>query len=225
MPHHPLAAWYLFDLGLAVGITCLTMSAYRDISPRWLRWLLLASGLFVVSRYLTMALFAISPQPQGFWGLRRCWLATSVGLTFPSVVALDQLVRHPAMSPKKLLRWFSPFLIAYTLVFAFGRFELLPNPLGGVIPRLAGAGLWLLALTQGGFVIGFLGFGALLIQKLPSRPIRLALLGLMRAWGYLALDGLIVACGGWYFRPFLFSELLALLAIWFAFETARQHTI
>lgn len=225
MPPSPIVGWYLFWLGVAVGVTALAMTAYLAISPRWLRWLLLASGAFVASRYVTMALFATSPEPHALWALRRCWVATSVGLTFPAIVALDQLVRHPAMSPKKLLRWFSPFLACYALVLGFGRFELTADPLVGTSPRLVGGWLWVLAVVQGLFVIGVLALGALLIQKLTSRRIRIALFGLMGAYGYLGLDGLFLALDRWYFRPFLFSEILALIAIWFALETARQSSV
>jgi len=217
----PVAAWYLFSLGLAVGLAVLAMTAYLSVSPRWLRWMLLASGAYVTSRYVTMALFAVSPEPQRLWALRRCWLASSVGLTFPMLVALDQLVRHPAMSPRKLLRWFSPFLAAYALIILFGRFELGADRVAGSSPRLVGWTLWLLAVVQGSFVVGFLGLGALLIRKLPFRHIQLALGGLMIAVGYLGLDGLLVATDRWYARPFLFSEILAMIAIWFALETAR----
>ena len=221
----PVVAWYLVMLGLGMGLTVLLLTAYLYISPRWLKWVLLVIGLFVISRYVTMALFATSANPNTWWGLRRCWFATSVGLTFPGVVALDQLVRHPAMTPKKLMQWFSPFLGAYAVVLLLGQFELVPDPVVGMSPRLVGWAVGVLAFVQAVFVTGFLGVSLLLIKKLPSPRIQMALAGLMVAYASLGLDGLLVALHRWYVRPFLFSEIAALVALWFAFDTARHHSL
>jgi len=219
----PVQSWYLFWLGLAVGVSILALSAYVAISPHWLRMLLVAAGCLTASRYLAMALFAIDPDPAPLWLWKRLWFASSFGLTFPSLVALDQLIRHPAMSPRKLVAWFSPFLLVYGGVFLFGRFELRDDPVRGISPGLIGWGLGTLALAQAAFVLGFLALGVMLIRMIRSRRIRLALLGLMLAQGYLGLDGLLVGLGRWYSWPFLFSEILALLAIWFAINSASQN--
>ena len=211
---------YLFLLGLASGITLLALTAYRRVSPPWLKWLLIASGVFVMSRYVTMALFTSDEAPQRFWALRHCWFATSIGLTLPSVFAIDQLLRHPALSPKKLLCWFAPFLAAYSAVILFGAFSPVPDRVGGWIPRLSSGWQAFVAIVHGTFVIGFLGICGMLMRKIPSRPIRASLLGLAVGQAYLAVDGLLLASGRWYFRPFLYSEMLTLLAIWHAYETS-----
>ncbi len=218
----PLASLYLFCLGLASGLALLTFTAYRRVSPQWLKWLLIGLGGFVISRYVTLALFTQAKAVQQFWWLRHCWFATSVGLTLPSIVAVDQLVRHPAMTPKKLFRWYAPFLFAYILVIVFGHFIPMPDPVIGWTLKLSSPWQWLVSIVQSTFVVGFVGICALLIRKLPSRPIRLALAGLAIAHLYLAVDGIILAFGGWYFRPFLFSEIFTLLAIWHAFSTASS---
>jgi len=218
----PAAGVYLFLLGLACGVAVLTTTSYRRVSPRWLRWLLFASGAFVMSRYVTMALFTATDAPRYFLALRPCWFATSIGLTFPSVVALDQLLRHPAMTPRRLLVWFSPFLAMYGIVLLFAGVTLVPDRLVGWALHLESGWQVLLSLTQGVFVIGFIGISVMLMQKIPSTPIRLALLGLAAGQAYLGLDGLLLALGRWYFRPFLYSEMLTLLALWHAFETSAR---
>ena len=217
--------WYLFWLGAAAGLTILAMTAYLGVSPRWLKWLLLASGALVISRYVTMALFATSAEPQRLWGLRACWYGTSVGLTLPALVAIDQLIRHPAMTPKKLLLRFAPFLVAYGMILFLGNYELVADRVVGMRPQFIGWAVWVLSLVQGCFVLGLLGFSTLLIRKLPIRRIQLALLGLMAAFVYLGVDGIVTSLGWWYFRPFLFSEITALAAIWFAFHTARSSVV
>ena len=79
----------------------------------------------------------------------------------------------------------------------------------------------MLSAAQAIFVIVYVGRCAVLLRKIPSTPIRLALLGLALAFVYLGADGVLVALGRWYFRPFLFSEMAALLALWHAYDTSR----
>ena len=216
------AGVYLFLLGMATGLALLTTTSYLGVSPPWLRWMLMASGLFVMSRYVTMALFTADEAPRYFLSLRPCWFATSVGLTLPSVCALDQLVRHPAMTPKKLLVWFSPFLIVYGVVLVFADATPVPDRVVGWMLQLGIGWRILLALVQGVFVLGFIGASLLLMRKIPSQPIRLALIGLVLGQGYLGLDGVLLALGRWYFKPFLYSEMLMLLALWHAYETSAR---
>lgn len=218
----PLAAAYLFLLGLASGVSLLTLTAYRRVSPVWLRWLLVLSGAFVTARYVTMALFTSPDAPDRFWALRPCWYATSIGLTLPGVFAIDQLLRHPAISPKRLLIWFMPFALAYGAVIFFGQASPEPDRVIGWVPRLSlGWQRWL-AVVHAVFVLGFLGICALFMRKVPSRRIRTALLALAAGCLALGVDGLILALGGWYFRPYLYTEILMLLALWYAYDTSAS---
>ncbi len=217
-----LAAVYLFLLGLAAGLALLTLTAYRRVSPTWLKWLLLGLGLFVISRYVAMALFTAPDAPDRFWAFRRCWFATSIGLTFSSVMAIDHVVRHPAMTPKKLLQWMAPFLLAYASVILFGQFEPQPDRVIGWIPRLTPVWQRVLSTTHSLFLIGFLAGCALLAKKIPSRPIRRALAALAAGQLLLGVDGVVLAFGGWYFRPYLYSEMLTLAALWFAYDTGTR---
>jgi hypothetical protein len=218
--------WYLVLLGFAAGMAVLCLTAYSRVGPSWLRWSLLACGALAIGRYAAMASFASGdPSPAWLPILSRAWLGTSIGLTWPTVVAVDQLVRHPAMTPQKLVRSYAPFLALYLIVLLFGRFGLVPDPIARQAPELMGWARAVLSLTQAVFVGLVLWFGLLLARKIPSAWIRAALAGLLLAHAYLAVDGAILAGGGWYFRPFLFSELLALAALWFAFDTARHHPL
>ena len=217
-----MSSLYLFLLGLASGIALLTITGYRRVSPAWLKWLLVMSGMLVISRYLTMALFTSAEAPQRFWALRHCWFATSIGLTLPSVFAIDALLRHPAMTPNKLLSWFSPFLIAYSAVILLADGTPVADKVVGWTPSLSAGWRTFVSTVEGVFVLGFVGTCALLMRNIASRSIRIALLGLALGHSYLGLDGLLLALGAWYFRPFLYSEMLTLLAIWHAYETSAS---
>jgi len=214
-----LAGLYLFLLGLAGGVTLLTLSSFRWVSPAWLRWLLIGSGLLVLGRYAAMACFATASAPEPVWALRRLWFATSFAFPLQSAFAVDQLLRHPAMTPKKLLRWLSPWLLVSGAVILVGGMQPVPDRVIGWSVRLTPGWQGLLAIAHGLFVAGFLAACLLFLRKVPGRSIRVALLGLIAAQLCLALDGLVLAAGGWYFRPYLYSELLMLLALWHAYET------
>ena len=156
----------------------------------------------MIGRYLAMALLTTGAQPV----MPRLWLGSTIGLTFPGLAAVDQLVRHPAMTPQKLLKAYAPFFTFSLLAIAL-------------------KSMAVLALTQLAYA-GLMGWLALLLsKKVPSRHIQVALWGLVAAFLYIALDGVLLALGVWYRWPFLYSELLTLLAVWWAFETARQHPL
>lgn len=221
-----LPSTYLFLLGLASGLTLLSLTSYRRLSPRWLKWLLVVTGCFTLSRYVTLALFATSQDPQRMWFLRPCYFATSIGLTLPSAFAVDQLVRHPAMSPKKLLGWYAPFLIASLAAMLFSSPAFIPDRVMGWTLRLNTGWRWWFSTLHAVFIALFIGASLMIFTKAPFARIRLALLGLASAQGALGVDGLLVMCGRWYFRPFLYTEMLALLAIWYAYERSieLQHS-
>ena len=193
----PSDASYHFLLGLAGGLSLLTLSSYRRVSPGWLKWLLIASVLFVFGRYVAAAVFDAATPPEHVRILHTCgWFTTLLGLILPSVFAVDQLLRHPVMTPKKLLVLFLPFLAAMSTAapFPFQRLR------------------W---IYQGVFALGFfVMIGTLLMRKIPfpSRPIRLALLALAAGQIALAL-----------FSGHLYAEMAMLLAIWFAYETAAER--
>ncbi len=72
----PAAAAYLFLLGFAAGLVLLALSAYRHVSPGWLRVLLVASGILLLARYAALFLFPCRRHrsgcgPGGAPGTRR----------------------------------------------------------------------------------------------------------------------------------------------------------
>ncbi|HAM40971.1 MAG: hypothetical protein A3I71_00445 [Omnitrophica WOR_2 bacterium RIFCSPLOWO2_02_FULL_63_16] len=165
----------------------LTITAYRRVSPRWLRALLVVSGLLLLSRYIALASFT----PEESWV--RWWrFVRGVGLTLPGIFAVDQLVRHPAITPKTLLRWYSPWAIAYGVAL--------------LTPWWQGSTSVLIGL----FTLALLWICCLIIRKLPDRRVR------------IALAGLCLACLLMSFSDWLFAEMLVLLAIWNAFETSAS---
>ncbi len=214
------AAAYLFLLGLASGFALLAASAYRRVSPAWLKWLLLSTTLLVLGRYLTLALFTQPDAPRHAWAWRHLWFGTSLGLTLPSVMAIDQLLRHPAMSPKTLLRWCSPFFATYAAVMLFGDMHPAPDRIVGWTLQLSAGWRLAVSIAQSLFVLTFLGGCAVVARKVPVPRIRIALAFLALGHVTLAVDGVILAAGGWYVRPFLYSEMLTLAALWHAYETS-----
>lgn len=147
--------------------------------------MLIVTGLLLLSRYVTLAHFEVDESWLRWWRL-----ISGVSLTLPGVFAVDQLVRHPAVTPKKLLREYSPWLIAY-----------------GVM-TLTPWWRWAMPALTGLFAFVFLWICGMIIRKLPDRRIRLALVGLCLAYLSMVLSGL------------LFAEMVVLLALWHAYETS-----
>lgn len=189
--------WDVFLLGLAGGLAVMTVAACRRVFPRWLMASLLACGALVATRYVALA--AAAPQVTAWRG--ALWQSGMIGMSWPAIAAVDQLVRHPAMTPTRLLQWYLPFLLTFGLT--------MPWPIAA-------------SIAQGLFAVAFIGVCAWLIRKLPSQPIRLALAGLAVGQAGLVLSGLCAMVGGWKERSLLVAEMLMWLALWHAFETAHQ---
>lgn len=165
------------------------MTAYARVSPFWLRALLWASGLLLVSRYI------LGANPKSSEAL---WTASSIGLTLPGVVAIDQLIRHPAMTPKKLLRWYALFLVV-----------------DGALCALTGIAGHVVAMI--GLCIGIIGFCVLFIRKIPSLSIQKPLLVLAVSYGSL---GLSLPSIWWSTTAWLYAEMATLFALWYAYDTS-----
>lgn len=195
-----LGAFYFFLLGFAAGVALLTTTSYRRVSPGWLRWLLMISGLLVMSRYVMSALLVLAATPISSGWVRAGWCASAIGLTLPAFFAIDQLLKHPAMTPAKLLRWYAPFVALYGAALLVGDF------------------MRMLAVITFLFSAALLVAGLFLLRRVPVWSIRRALLLLIVA--YLGVAGETVAEAFIFSGGFIYSELLALLALWHAYETS-----
>ena len=218
----PHASAYVFLLGVAAGLTVLTMTAYHRVSPSWLKWLLLATSLLTLSRYIAIARFADATYPDQLWSWGYSDYAKSIGFTLPSVMVIDQLLRHPKMSPQRLLRWIAPLLLTDALMISVVTLApQLDRLLGGWVPHVTSGWRWAFIGVQGLFVIGFIGAIVFLLrQPYLAQPARRAFWGLLLAYVALGVDGVSLALGTWSVRPTLYSDMVALLAIWYAYDTS-----
>ena len=198
-----VGAWNPFFLGLAAGLSAFLVSEYLALSPRWFRWVVTLSSLGVISRHVLLAMIAIAPPATLGWGARLIDAWASVGLTLPCAVAIDQMVRHPAMTPKKVLTAYAPVAAALLVTF------------------ITGGNRALLAVIHGAFALAAVWFGALLIRKLPGTSVRLALAGLAAAQVVLAGRQLAAVFAALDLRLGLGTDLLVLGSIWAALKTAR----
>lgn len=198
-----------FLAGLGCGFTLLVASALRPVSPRWLRVLLLCLMLVQAAWYL-LSLLA-SPAVWLPWS-EPLWLLTATGLLVSSVFAIDQLLRHPAMSPRRLLRWCSPLLIVAIVAAPLLRYP----PL---IPFLGRALLYL-----GVYMLGSLGFSIwmlVLFPKIPSRVMRGAVCLLAAAHAMRAGE---ILYGLWRvgIPAIVHADLFLLMSLWYAYDLAYR---
>ncbi len=160
----------LFFLGLAAGIALLPTTAYRHVSPNWLRWLLIATGLGMTARYAVTGQLAGAGTAVPPHLLRADWLVVFLDVTLPGVFAMDQLVRHPAITPRRLLTWYAPCLALAAAAAVLGP----PFP----------------SLVSAAFAVGFAAIACILMRKLPGWTVRLALLALAAGMALVAIGGL-----------------------------------
>jgi len=166
-----------------------------------LRWLLVASGVLLVGLYATRPVIILR-QAQT-WVFSSWWAARFIGLTLPAVFAVDQLIRHPAMTPQTLLRG---YVVVLVIVFA----ALGLSPLVGALHFF----------IQIAFLLGFTGVCLMLMRKIPSPPIQRTLLVLALAYGYLALTLLWLSPASLY--PYPYPDMVCLVVLWYAYETGAQ---
>lgn len=215
-------AWSVFLLGLSTGVSALWFSEYLLLSPGWFRWVLVVSGIGVMSRYLLLFLTMISwvPWPGGVIRLIEVWAA--IGLTLPCAVALDQLVRHPAMTPKKLLLRYAPMAAAFAPLLILGHASRWPDPVLGAIVGLSGSDAKALAILHGAFALITVWIVALLIRKLPGLPLRRAFTALAATQVLLTAQRLAGSLTWLDVRLVLAAEAAVLAAIWAALKTSRS---
>ena len=76
-------------------------------------------------------------------------------------------------------------------------------------------------IVEGLFLIVVVGACLMLWRKIPSAPIQRALLVLALAYGCLGVSVLLAGCGTGY-TLLLYAEMVALLALWYAYETSAR---
>ena len=217
----PTAVLYVFTLGVAAGLTLVIMGAYGRLSPRWLQVLLLASGALLAARYIGLTFLFVAPHEIPTQLLGIVWRSAPISFLLSSAVAVDQLLRHPAMTPKKLVRWMSPFLFAFALISLLAPTVLAGDPRVGwalCLPSLWGVAL---VAVQGVVAVVILGLGIFLARKIPSKPIieALLLIGMAQAMWTCAIAGTGLRCTTAPPAP-LTGDLLLLVALWYAFDRA-----
>ena len=208
-------------LGVALGLLALPLSVYVGVSQRWVRWSLVACGALMAMRYFVMASSLASGDVRSWWGLRSLWVIHLVALTWPAVVAADHLIRHPAVTPQVLARWYAPVAVSATGLILLGHAGVVVAGHADVPPVFAGGWVRAAGALLGGFSLVLLAVGGAIWRRLSPGPVRTALFALMAVYMLVGLEGVIQVV-----RPspipWLWPELLASLALWGAFQTAQR---
>lgn len=187
-----MAGAHPFLLGLASGIAVLAITSYRHVSPPWLKWWLVATGILLIARYALLAAPPTVEPSDAAWSARLLWCAGAAGFTTPGIFAVDQLLRHPAMTPLKLLRWCALLLVLYAAACPWLRLAI---------------------IVQGLVALGLLGFCVMLSRHIPPSALRRSVLVLGIGYGVWGVASL---AGSWR----LASELLLLVVLWSTFEAS-----
>ncbi len=201
----------LYLTGFASGTVLLALSGYRQASPSWLKWLLWATGAFLLTRYF-MTILALQSFPEVFFQIHHYrWAVATTCLGIPGLFVIDQMLRHPAMSPEKFARIALPVIVLQALCVVLSDF----------VPWIMWLSFGIYQLTA----LGLVGFCLRLMFQVPNALMKRALAALIFGFGCLAVEGLISLQGNPFAAPGLLSEIITLIALWYAYEasaTLRQ---
>ena len=175
-------------------------------------------------RYRLMAAALGNGDLGLWWTIRSVWCVHLVALTWPAVVAADQLIRHPAVTPRALVRWYVPMAMAGLGVIVLGQIGLVPE--SGVGMRLALLGAWARAagLLLGSFSIILIVVGGMVWRRLLPGPVKTSLSALLAAYALVGLEGVVQLVRPSP-APWLWPEMIAFLALWNAFQTAQRASM
>ncbi len=186
-----------------------------------LRWILITMYAFSMLRYFTLAIYGDSPSLEQLDSLKYCYMTTLIGLSIPTILAIWYITPHLREKKKYL-----DILIFFTPWIAFNLYTIISQPTQiisgenfGYILILNDAFRTYLPIVQGLFVgvIILMCFIGIIVYKNPV--IRSQYLFLIIAQVGLALDGMTIInyMDTRLFHPFTVSEIIAFLAVYYAF--------
>lgn len=199
-------ALLIYLTGIASGTVLLAMSAYRHASPVWLKWLLWITGLFLILRYTLTVLFLESGSLHFFQLQSYRWAVATACLCVPALFVIDQMLRHPAMSPEKFARIALPAILIQALCVLFGdQFAFLGWVSFGVFQL---------------FALALVVFCIRLWPQIPNTLLKRALSILIAALAFLAGESIMSLMGSTLSASGVLAEILMLAALWHTYETS-----
>ena len=193
----PMAGFYM--LGLVTGTALFPVWTFGRVSPSWMRGLILGCQLVIAAHYCLLGQMPPAGPDDLQW-FRPVWLAQGAQVIVSAVV-LDQLIRHPAMSPRRLL-------------LAAGPFAAVP-----VLAAIIGPGAWTAWGTEGAltaFHLLYAAVGGFLLLKIRMRRLQgmLALL-LIAHLAFWASQSRLVP-----WRSSAWADVVLYCSLAFAYQTS-----
>ncbi len=186
-----------------------------------LRWILTGLFTFSMLRYFTLIAYGDSPSLGQLESLRYFYLATSIGLTIPTALAVWYI--SPQLREKVnyivYLLFFIPWIAFYLYVIITQPTQIAIAPEFGYDLLLVAPFGEYLSVVQGSFVavIVLLCLIGIIMYKHPL--LRSQFVFLIIAQIGLTIDGLSIANGVTtrLFHPFTITEIIGFIAIYYAF--------
>jgi hypothetical protein len=192
-----------FTAGLSTGLALMLLLSFRPLSPRWLRWNLYLDGLFLAAFSATRGAVEATAYAQ------YSSFVLTLSLALPSLFAIDQLVRHPAMRLQRLSMAASIAFLVIVLCY--------------VLEGFTQARLWgRLSLVWGACVALAIAFMAVrFLKSVPHPTVKAALGGLVLGLAAITAHHLLNLAGT---APeaLMLLEPLAIFLIWFGFDKIPQ---
>lgn len=206
---------------IAVGVLVLNIGAV--LHNRYLMLKIVCIILFVFSmlRYFTLIVYGDFPTYQQLMTLRYFYLASSIGLTIPTVSALWYIVPlyRESIAYKHYLLFFTPWIIFYGYVIITQPTEIVQGASFGYALELTGRFPIYLSIAQSAMIAVIIILSVIGIVKYKNLQLRVQLIVIIIAQLTLLLDGLSYFIEvPRTFPRFTVSEIFGFLAIFYAFS-------
>jgi hypothetical protein len=216
---------YILLIGLciiAVGVLVLNIGAV--LHNRYLTLKLVCILLFVFSmfRYFTLIVYGDFPTYDQLMALRYFYLASSIGLTIPTVSALWYItpLYREKIGYKQYLLFFTPWIIFYGYVIITQPTEIVQGESFGYALELTGRFPIYLSIAQSAMIAVIIILSGIGMVKYKNLQLRVQYIIIILAQITLFLDGLSYFVEiPRTFPRFTVSEVFGFLAVLYAFST------
>jgi hypothetical protein len=216
---------YILLIGLciiAVGVLVLNIGAV--LHNRYLTLKLVCILLFVFSmfRYFTLIVYGDFPTYDQLMALRYFYLASSIGLTIPTVSALWYItpLYREKIGYKQYLLFFTPWIIFYGYVIITQPTEIVQGESFGYALELTGRFPIYLSIAQSAMIAVIIILSGIGLVKYKNLQLRVQYIIIILAQITLFLDGLSYFVEiPRTFPRFTVSEVFGFLAVLYAFST------
>ncbi len=216
---------YIMLIGIciiALIVLILNIVVVSSNRYRLLKTVCISLFVFTMLRYLTLIVYGDAPTYQQLRVLRYFYLASSIGLTLPTVSVLWYItpLYREKISYFRYLLFFTPWIVFYLYVIARQPTIIIQGSSFGYALQLVGRYPIYLSIAQSSLMAIIFMLSMIGLVKYKSMQLRVQLIMIMMAQVTLLLDGITYFIQVAHTFPrFTVSEIFGFLALLYAFSS------